>query len=436
MKPACLAALGCLVLALTCPGQQLAWTLIKSTRSSPLGIGQGMVYDSARKRTVLFGDAGPGLVANTWEWDGKSWTQIKTKTSPSARRFHAMVYDSHRQRTVLFGGGSNRGGLADTWEWDGKTWSKIKTTTSPSPRFKHTMAYDSARRRTVLFGGLSSIFRPGSADTWEWDGKNWKLLKPTTSPPPMGYAMVFDSARQRIVLFGGAASLHVAIVHTWEWDGRNWKQLKPTVSPPARNAHSMVYDSTRRRTVLFGGRIFLTGLRDTWEWDGSNWTPSKPLSSAWAQYDHAMAYDPVRRRTVLFGFGGTWELGKATLTTNTSTLSVSTGGTQVFSLDAGTEHAARYYWLLGSVTGVRPGISLGGVHFPLNPDFYTDFTIGFPNQSSRAKLNSNGRGIAFLRVPKGLPLPLNLTLHHAYLVYDAQGKWHMVSNPVPLTLVK
>ena len=32
--------------------------------------------------------------------------------------------------------------------------------------------------------------------------------------------------------------------------------------------------------------------------------------------------------------------------------------------------------------------------------------------------------------------PVNLTLHHAYLVFDAQEKWHMASNPVPLTLEK
>ena len=92
------------------------------------------------------------------------------------------------------------------------------------------------------------------------------------------------------------------------------------------------------------------------------------------------------------------------------------------------------------MTGTTPGINLGGLQFPLNPDFYTDFTIGFPNTNilvnSRRKLDASGRATASLNVPKGLPLPLNITLHHAYLVYDLQGKWHMVSNPVPLTMVK
>ncbi len=60
------------------------------------------------------------------------------------------------------------------------------------------------------------------------------------------------------------------------------------------------------------------------------------------------------------------------------------------------------------------------------------YTAGFSR--SRGKLDTSGRATASLNVPKGLPLPLNLTLHHAYLVYDAQGKWHMVSNPVPLRM--
>ena len=55
--------------------------------------------------------------------------------------------------------------------------------------------------------------------------------------------------------------------------------------------------------------------------------------------------------------------------------------------------------------------------------------------NSRGTLDVSGQATASLNVPKGLPLPPNLTLHHAYLVFDAQGKWHMVSNPVPVRLV-
>ena len=450
MKPACLASLGSLVLAFTCPGQQMAWTQLKPVTSPWARSGHAMVYDSARRRTVLFGGSPrSGPLADTWEWDGKDWTHVKPTTSPPARQTHAMVFDSARRRTVLFGGwGSGRGSpfLADTWEWDGRVWTLVKTITSPSPRGQPGMAYDSARRRTVLFGGMdNSSFALPLADTWEWDGKVWTQIKPPTSPPArQEHSMAYDSARKRTVLFGGV-TIGKALADTWEWDGRNWTKINSTTSPPASSGHAMVYDSARKRSVLFFGDGYRP-LEGTWGWDGKNWT--KITSGAWppSRRYHAMAYDSVRKKTVLFGGRGfsnladTSEWGKATLTTNTFSLSVSTGGTQLFSLDAGAEHARRYYWILGSVRRIPSGITLGGLHFPLNPDFYTDFTIAFANTAvlinTRGKLNGTGRGAAVLKVPKGLQLRFSTTLHHAYLVYDAQGLWHMVSNPVPLKLVK
>ncbi len=442
MKPACLASLGCLVLALTCPAQQMAWTQLKPVTSPLARLGHAMVYDSVRQRTVLFGGW-----TGTWEWDGRNWTDVKPATSPVVRWGLAMAYDSARNRAVLFGGNDIKGrALPGTWEWDGKNWMQSKPATSPRNRSRHAMVYDPVRRRTLLFGGWNVKASSSLADTWEWDGKNWAQIKPATSPSTRyWHAMAYDSARQRTVLFGGFNSRrHLA--DTWEWDGKNWAQIKPTTSPPIRRGHAMVYDSTRRRTMLFGGSIGRLALEDIWEWDGKNWTQIKTTTGPWPRAFHTMVYDPARQRTVLFGGWScapqrdTWVWRKATLTTNTSTVSAATGGTQLFSLDAGTEHATRSYWLLGSATGNRPGISLGGVHFPLNPDFYTDFTIAFANTAvlinTRGKLNGTGRGAAFLKVPKGLQLRFSTTLHHAYLVYDAQGKWHMVSNPVPLKLVK
>jgi hypothetical protein len=119
-------------------------------------------------------------------------------------------------------------------------------------------------------------------------------------------------------------------------------------------------------------------------------------------------------------------------------LSPKQAGTQNLILDAGKAHAGRFYWIFGSVTGTRPGVTVG-VHIPLNPDFYTDFTIGAPNvnppfKSFRGQLDSNGRATAAFNVPSGLPALPNFTLYHAYLVYDAQGLWHMASNAVPLHL--
>ena len=45
-----------------------------------------------------------------------------------------------------------------------------------------------------------------------------------------------------------------------------------------------------------------------------------------------------------------------------------------------------------------------------------------------------GEATASLNVPANLPLPPGFTLYHAYVVYDANGQFHMASNAVPLRL--
>ncbi|MHC4512774.1 MAG: hypothetical protein ACYTGW_07745 [Planctomycetota bacterium] len=131
---------------------------------------------------------------------------------------------------------------------------------------------------------------------------------------------------------------------------------------------------------------------------------------------------------------------KPTLTTDTSTVSPATGGAQQFTLDAGSQHGARFYWILGSLTGTSPGINLGSLHLPLNPDPWTDITIAWANTAwltnTNGRLDPSGKAQAFFNVPKVTnPKAFGLTFNHAYVVYDAQSNLHMVSNPVPLRLV-
>ncbi len=144
--------------------------------------------------------------------------------------------------------------------------------------------------------------------------------------------------------------------------------------------------------------------------------------------------------------GDHWEYGATqSLTGSPSTISIATGGTQTFSLDAGTANASRLYWIFGSVTGTSPGVTLvsavGSVTIPLIPDFYTDITIALANSplltKTRGALDNSGKGSAGLNVPKGLPASaVGVKLYHAYLVYDAKSNFYMASNPVELTLVK
>jgi hypothetical protein len=438
--------LGCLTVATTCPAQRPGWREIKPTTPPSARYRHAMAYDSARQRTVLFGGqtATATMFRDTWEWDGKNWHRIRPANSPAARQGHTMAYDSSRRHALLFGGHDGVNLLADTWNWDGKTWTQIKPTRSPPARNSHAMAYDSVRRRTVLFGGY-----PGSgrflADTWEWDGTNWTRIKPAASPPGRYFhTMVYDSARRRTVLFGGttdSTNNKKVLGDTWEWDGRNWTQLSPTSSPSARMGHAMAYDSARQRTVLFGGQdAKATGTRDTWEWNGGNWAKVVPTTSPSARVLPAMVHDSVRQRAILFSglwSRDTWEYGvpTLTLTANTSTISIANGGTQTLSINAGVDRKNNTYWVFGSATSTMPGVVLTGIHIPLRPDVYTDIAIAAVNgkefKDFKRTLSATGTATASLNVPAKLPIPVGFKLYHSYIVYHGtSGQIFTSSNPV------
>ena len=75
-----------------------------------------MVYDEARRRTVLYGGWLPRLhLADTWDWDGVDWARVLPDASPPGRWGFAMAYDVACERVVLFGGASHDGVSSDTW---------------------------------------------------------------------------------------------------------------------------------------------------------------------------------------------------------------------------------------------------------------------------------------------------------------------------------
>ncbi len=235
-----------------------------------------MAYDSHRRCVVLFGgnhvlfgteNDNDTFLADTWEWDGKRWHEIKT-TTPSARAEACMVYDAARKRTVLFGGYRVSDGkmlrLGDTWEWDGKTWKQVSTS-GPSARNGATMTYDPIRQRVILFGGNGP-----SGQTWEWDGKRWSEVKPVVAEGRFNGSMAYDAARQKIIRFGGWNG-ETRVSETLTFDGTTWQRLD-VAGPEARNHTAMVYDSKRKRIVLFGGHDGERVFGDTWEWDGNKWS--------------------------------------------------------------------------------------------------------------------------------------------------------------------
>lgn len=131
---------------------------------------------------------------------------------------------------------------------------------------------------------------------------------------------------------------------------------------------------------------------------------------------------------------GAWS--NAGLTTATDAIGLSSGGTQVLSLDAGPARAGALYVVLGSLTGWHPGFALGAWSVPIQVDDYTLFTLNepstFPLAGSFGALDAQGKAQAsFSLPPLNLPGLVGLRWWHAAVVPGANA-W--VSNPIELVL--
>jgi hypothetical protein len=143
----------------------------------------GLVYDTVRKKLLLFGGEAPvgsqwGELNDTWEYDGTDWVQQQPPSSPPARSIFGMSFDAARGRAVVFGGWTTgTGDYQDTWEWDGATWTQIAASGGPGQIESPAMIYDAARGSTLLVGGYMN------SGTWKWNGTGWSQVTLTGSVP-------------------------------------------------------------------------------------------------------------------------------------------------------------------------------------------------------------------------------------------------------------
>lgn len=247
--------------------------------------GAAMAWDGDGQRLVrVGGTAGPGEEPSTWAWDeANGWVDLKISGPPTRVR-GAMVWDQSRHRMLLFGGSGSSMLLDDTWELTPAGWTQRFPTHHPSARWAHAMAYDERRQRPVLYGGLQGDgFGIEYDDTWEWDGNDWVLMNPVTSPGPRdAHGMAYDPTLGEVVLFGGWNALS-GLNDTWSWDGTRWRELPTPVRPPPRSSTALAWDPVGRRLVLAGGWDVRANvyLDDTWAFDGVSWTPLPPAPARW-----------------------------------------------------------------------------------------------------------------------------------------------------------
>ncbi|MCW1913392.1 hypothetical protein OJ996_07400 [Luteolibacter sp. GHJ8] len=246
---------------------------------------------------------------------------------PEQRTNSGMVYDSRRKRTVIFGGEafgySPRSTFNtpmhftsnDTWEWDGKVWLKRNPANRPPPMSSFGIAYDSIRGRTVVFGGYKDTppnYQPGYEvihnDVWEWDGNDWTKITPPSSPPArLNPIMCFDSIRGEVLMLGGGnfnpepSDYYGARKTLWGWNGSQWTQRgvlpNGNQSPFVSGFNAFGFDPVRGVAVLFGH--FDDTSYPVWEWNGSAWNkivPPLALRVVDSRYAAFPFYDPVRRR--------------------------------------------------------------------------------------------------------------------------------------------
>ena len=111
---------------------------------------------------------------------------------------------------------------------------------------------------------------------------------------------------------------------------------------------------------------------------------------------------------------------------------------QKFELDAGPDFAGQTYLLLGSLSGVAPGVTAGGLSLPLVGDAYFRLSLTAPNAAplsqSLGQLDGAGRAQAGFALTGGPASLAGATLRHAFVVIDPLQGPSFVSNAMPLSL--
>jgi len=286
------------------------WKEIDTSISPSKRYVHGLAYDFDRNVAILFGGDGTGYdrLNDTWEYSNKQWRQVFPLQSPPGRVNidQSLVYDSFRKKVILFGGLGSECYLNDTWEYDGSNWSQIFSGISPEERDSHAMVFDNNRKVTVLFGG----FNPTDyilSDTWEYSG-TWKKINTSQSPTRrIQHSMAYDSNSQKVVLFGGFNDSGV-LNDTWEYNGYTWNQVITSESPPARHNHGITYNEELGVSILFGGEGENGLLNDTWIFDGENWQEVMSNQSPNPRTEIPMIYEKDNYSSIIFG-GGFWTDG-------------------------------------------------------------------------------------------------------------------------------
>jgi hypothetical protein len=239
------------------------------------------------------------------------WQQVLADPDPPARIDAALALASGRNELLLFGGRVGLLGpdLADTWAFDGEDWRPLQDDEEdevPGPRRGHAMAYDAARDRVVLFGGeYGGLDVKFANDTFTHDGGGWS--KRSSGPPLRAHAAMAYLGRDEVVVMFGGRTDKGPDAATWIWDGQDWTVRELDVRPPPRDGLGMAVGDDGDVLLHGGCADMLCGkaLDDTWRFDGMAWHKldmGGPGGVRWG----GMARHAEAMRTLRFGEGEGW----------------------------------------------------------------------------------------------------------------------------------
>lgn len=305
-----------LLLTVTMQGQPLSYSQLRTDGPQPSARFDGTIaYDPSARRIYLFGgeDTSPRNDLWTYSLSERRWEEVPlTGPRPPARLGQTLVYDSGRRRLVVFGGQAS-GFFSDVWAFDiaQGSWQQLSPDNAgPSRRYGHSAIYDAARNRMVISHGFTNSGR--FDDTWAFDfaTNSWRDVSPSGLRPLRRclHHAVLDATANQMYLYGGCASGAgpCPLGDLWSFDltTNRWTEKTAQLKPPARQHYGMAFDAVRGRLVVFGGSGNAI-LNDTWEYDSRSGAWQQPVlagdaPSARSRHQTTSAGD----RGTIFFFGG------------------------------------------------------------------------------------------------------------------------------------
>lgn len=280
-----------------------------------------MVYDSARRETILFGGWTQASATteqeypnDLWAWNGERWRRLEPAPGtprPPGRDVPVLAYDAGRSRVVMFGGrgptaaGDSPTWQTDVWEWDGSRWFRVPNTNIP--QILHpTATYDHVRRRVVVYGGgligAGGRFDGFSRTLWEWDGSRWSP-RDTTGPVDAVPSVAVASPDGALLFLTGPAGPNRQAPNVpsrvWTLGSSGWQGI----------GDGPAFNNLQATSGAPDGTIF---VYHAWEdWIASPVTEVREPTGAWrlvtdtpnpgVRNVQAAAWDSRRRRLVLYG---------------------------------------------------------------------------------------------------------------------------------------